>query len=257
MNRITELFKNKPRNILSIYCTAGYPALQDTTTILEELERSGADMIELGIPFSDPLADGPVIQGSSEAALKNGMSLKLLFEQIKDIRKTVSVPILLMGYLNPVLQYGMSNFVAKCAESGIDGVIIPDLPLDEYLGKYKEEFTKHNLFNIFLVTPQTSVERIKIIDKESNGFIYLVSSSSITGNTISASDAQSAYFEKVRSLNLKNPSLVGFGIGDRKSFDFAASYSSGAIIGSAFIKAISQQGDLRSSVREFVQRFKN
>lgn len=257
MNRITELFKKKDRNILSIYCTAGYPALEDTITILEELERSGADMIELGIPFSDPLADGPTIQGSSEVALKNGMSLKLLFEQIKDIRKTVSVPILLMGYLNPVLQYGMSAFVKKCAESGIDGVIIPDLPLDEFLGKYKEEFTKYNLFNIFLVTPQTSVERIRKIDSESNGFIYLVSSSSITGNTISANDAQSAYFEKVRSLDLTNPSLVGFGIADKKSFDFAASYSNGAIIGSAFIKAISQQGDLKASVREFVQRFKN
>jgi tryptophan synthase alpha chain len=255
-NRITDFFKKKKEKVLNIYFTAGYPRLNDTVTILKTLEKSGADIIEIGMPFSDPLADGPTIQESSEIALKNGMSMKLLFEQLKDIRKEVKVPLLLMGYLNPVMQYGMENFCKKAAETGIDGLILPDLPIDEYIDQYKELFESHNLSNIFLVTPNTSDERLKLIDENSNGFIYVVSSDSTTGNTKDITKAES-YFKKIQDKKLNNPTLIGFNIHDRKSFEFACKFSNGAIIGSAFIKAIRNAENLVSVIPGFVSSVKN
>ena len=255
-NRITELFKNKKESILNIYFTAGFPELNDTVTILKALEKSGADIIEIGMPFSDPLADGPTIQESSEIALHNGMTMKLLFEQLKDIRKEVKVPLLLMGYLNPVMQYGVENFCRKAAEIGIDGIILPDLPMDEYNDQYKELFESHNLSNIFLVTPNTSDERLKLIDETSSGFIYVVSSDSTTGNTKDITKADS-YFKKIQDKKLNNPTLIGFNIHDRKSFEFACRFSNGAIIGSAFIKTIRMADNLEATIRDFVSSVKN
>jgi len=254
-NRITSLFKKKDANILSIYFTAGYPELNDTQKIISELEKCGADLIEIGMPFSDPVADGPVIQHSSEIALKNGMTVHLLFEQLKEIRKSVSIPLILMGYLNPVMQYGIENFCKKCKEIGIDGTIIPDLPLEIYETEYKEIFEENSLSNIFLVTPQTSDERIRKIDAISTGFIYMVSSSSTTGIKGAVNEEQISYFERVRNMNLRSKQLIGFGIYDKASFEKASYYANGAIIGSAFVKALSGEGDIESKVKVFVQKF--
>src|ERR1035437_5862525 len=207
-NRITALFERKDKNILSIYCTAGYPELNDTQTIITELEKSGADLIEIGIPFSDPVADGPVIQHSSEIALKNGMTVNLLFEQLENIRDHVSIPLILMGYFNPVMQYGIENFCAKCKEIGIDGTILPDLPLDVFEDQYKELFEKNNLSNIFLITPQTPDSRIRKIDSLSSAFIYMVSSSSTTGIKTSIIDSQTAYFERIKKMDLNAKQLI-------------------------------------------------
>ena len=236
MNRLNELFQRKKEPILSIYFTAGYPHLNSTLDIAEALEKSGADFIEIGFPYSDPLADGPVIQNSSQKALQNGMSLPVLFEQLKDLRKRVSIPVLLMGYVNPVLQYGVENFCKACAEAGVDGIIVPDLPMDEYEDRYKSCFIDNKLSNIFLVTPQTSNERISRIDELSNGFIYLLSSSSTTGKNLAVSDETDAYFSRIRDMRLKNPTMIGFGISNRQSFNKAAEYTRGAIVGSAFVK---------------------
>jgi tryptophan synthase alpha chain len=255
-NRIKKLFTKKGKNILSIYFTAGYPYLDSTSVIINELQKSRVDMLEIGIPFSDPLADGKTIQESSETALKNGMSLKLLFEQLKNVRKTIDMPLLLMGYLNPVLQYGVKNFCKKCREIDIDGVIIPDLPVQEYLDDYKEIFDEHNLNNIFLITPQSSDERIRWIDKNSNGFIYAVSSFSITGNKLEINERKKNYFEKIRQMNLKNPIMIGFGISDKNSFEFACEYANGAIIGSAFINAIKESKNLNKSIKNFISTIK-
>lgn len=252
-NRINQLFQQKEKNILSVYFTAGYPELDDTVTIIQELEKNGADLIEIGMPFSDPIADGPVIQNSSLIALKNGMSVKKLFEQLADIRKTVQIPLILMGYINPVLQFGVDNFCKKCLEVGIDGLIIPDLPLNEYLSEYKPIFEEHNLHNILLITPQTSDERIKQIDSESSGFIYMVSSSSTTGVKNSVADYHTEYFERVNSLQLKNRRLIGFGISNAATFENACKYSSGAIIGSAFVKALHTDLPLEERISEFVK----
>ncbi len=241
-NRINQLFQEKNKNILSVYFTAGYPEINDTVTIIQELEKNGADLIEIGMPFSDPVADGPVIQNSSLIALRNGMSVKKLFEQLQDIRKTVKIPLILMGYLNPVLQFGIENFCKKCQEVGIDGLIIPDLPMDEYLSKYKSLFEAHQLHNILLITPQTSDERIRQIDAESSGFIYMVSSSSTTGMKQSVTDYHTDYFVRVNQLGLKNPRLIGFGISNHETFQNACKYAGGAIIGSAFVKVL--EGDL-------------
>lgn len=254
MNRINTLFETKKQHVLSVYFTAGYPDLNDTVSIIESLQTQGVDLIEIGIPFSDPLADGPVIQASGEQALHNGMTLKLLFEQLKDIRKTVHVPLIMMGYLNPVMQYGVDAFCEKCAEIGIDGVILPDLPLDVYENEYQAIFEKQCLKNIFLITPQTSENRIKQIDKASNSFIYMVSSSSTTGNNTDFGAEQEAYFSRVKSLDLKNPLMIGFGISDRKSFDNACKYANGAIIGSAFIKAVGNKNEgINKKVTQFVE----
>ncbi|HEY0029862.1 MAG TPA: tryptophan synthase subunit alpha [Bacteroidia bacterium] len=250
MNRITTLFKTKQKGILSVYFTAGYPALNDTATIIQELESNGADLIEIGMPFSDPLADGPTIQRSSEIALENGMSIKLLFQQLKGARS--EVPLILMGYLNPVLQYGIEAFCKEASGLGISGVIIPDLPMQEYLEEYKTIFETHDLKNIFLITPQTSEERIRFIDAHSDGFIYMVSSASTTGAKSGIDAVQESYFKRIAEMQLKNPVLIGFGISDNKTFSKACEYANGAIIGSAFIKAVTQSTDLKKSICEFV-----
>lgn len=251
MNRINRLFQTKKDHILSVYFTAGHPSADSTIEIIKSLEEAGVDMIEIGIPFSDPMADGPVIQASSSSALKNGMNLRMLFDQLKDIRKEVKVPLLLMGYLNPVLQFGVGKFCAKCLDTGIDGVILPDLPLDVFTNEYASFFEQSNLINIFLITPQTSEERIKMIDRESKGFIYMVSSSSTTGMRRSFSEEQIKYFSRIRSMNLINPLMVGFGISDRESFETVCQYAQGAIIGSAFVKMLAGSGDIRKGIHRF------
>lgn len=251
-NRINQLFKEKQSNILSVYFTAGFPQLNDTKEIIVELEKSGADLIEIGIPFSDPVADGPTIQKSSDRALKNGISLKLLFEQLKDIRQNVKLPLILMGYFNNVLQYGVEEFCRKANEIGIDGIILPDLPLEVYESEYRTYFEQNNLRNIFLITPQTGDERIRKIDKLSNGFIYMVSSSSTTGEKSSVTEQQEAYFKRIQEMSLKNPRLVGFGISNNTTFVNSCRYSNGAIVGSAFIKALSNDGAIAKKVKEFI-----
>jgi len=253
MNRINKLFQDKQENILSVYFTAGYPNLNDTVEIIQQLEKNGVDLIEIGMPFSDPTADGPTIQRSSETALKNGMSLNLLFEQLKNIRSTVKIPLILMGYINPVYQFGVEKFCEKCAETGIDGVILPDMPLDEYEAFYKLVFEKHNVHNILLITPQTSEQRIRQIDAASSGFIYMVSSSSTTGAGKKVEDFQQEYFERIIAMNLKNPRLIGFGISDRATFANACKNASGAIVGSAFVKALENNQSLEATIREFVE----
>jgi len=241
MNRINQKLQEN-KKLLSIYFTAGYPSLTDTVSIIEDLEKNGVDMIEIGLPFSDPLADGPTIQASSTQALKNGMTTQVLFEQLKDIRKTVSIPLIIMGYFNPMLQYGVEAFCKKCQEIGIDGLIIPDLPVDVYKEEYQAIFEKYGLINVFLITPQTSVERINFIDSVSDGFIYMVSSASVTGSSSGFGDEQTNYFKRISDMNLKNPQVIGFGISDNETFTQATTYAKGAIIGSAFIKHITENG---------------
>ncbi|MDN3494098.1 tryptophan synthase subunit alpha [Winogradskyella bathintestinalis] len=241
MNRINKKLK-EDKKLLSIYFSAGYPQVNDTATIIENLEKSGVDMIEIGLPFSDPLADGPTIQASSTQALKNGMTSELLFDQLKDIRKTVSIPLIIMGYFNPMLQYGVEDFCKKCEAIGIDGLIIPDLPVDVYHEDYKHIFEKYGLINVFLITPQTSDERIRYIDSVSNGFIYMVSSASVTGSSSGFGDEQTSYFKRIANMNLKNPQIVGFGISNHETFTQATQYAKGAIIGSAFIKHLTKDG---------------
>jgi tryptophan synthase alpha chain len=254
MNRINKLFQEK-KNILSIYYTAGYPNLGDTVAIAEELERSGADLLEIGFPYSDPVADGPIIQASSKTALDGGMTLKLLFEQLKDLRKTVSIPVLLMGYVNPMLQYGVANFCKSCAEVGVDGCIVPDLPMVEYEDLYSGVFKDNGLSNIFLVTPQTSTERIRKIDGLSNGFIYLLSSSATTGQNLQVSENTEAYFSRIAEMKLNNPTMIGFGISSKETFDKACQYANGAIIGSAFVKNL-KSDNVTASVKDFMKTFK-
>lgn len=237
MNRIQQKLQEN-KKLLSIYFTAGYPSLNDTTTIIQDLEKSGVDMIEIGLPFSDPLADGPTIQASSTQALKNGMTTEILFNQLKDIRKSVQLPLIIMGYFNPILQYGVEGFCKKCKELGIDGLIIPDLPVDVYNEQYKSIFENYGLINVFLITPQTSTERIKFIDSISNGFIYMVSSSSVTGSQSGFGDNQKHYFKRISDMDLTNPQIVGFGINNKATFNEATQYAKGAIVGSAFIKYI-------------------
>ena len=251
-NRLTQYFKDKKSDLLNIYFTAGYPQLNDTVDIIHNLQEAGVDIVEIGIPFSDPVADGPTIQRSSEIALENGMSMKELFHQLKDIRKTVTIPLVLMGYINPVMQYGIEKFCKKAAEIGIDGIIFPDLPFDEYNERYKDIFESYNLSAIFLVTPHTSPERLIEIDKGSQGFLYVVSTDSTTGSTKSILHAAD-YFTRVKNSGVKNPLMIGFNINDRKSFVFATQYANGAIIGSAFIKMLSESIDLKSDIQKFVK----
>ncbi len=255
-NRIIQLFEQKKHDILNVYFTAGFPNLEDTILITHALANAGADIIEIGMPYSDPVADGPTIQHSNDRALENGMTIKLLFEQLAGVREKTQIPILLMGYLNPVVQFGLENFCRKCRETGVDGVILPDLPMYEYQESYKATFEKYGLLNIFLITPQTSDERIRQIDSVSQGFIYMVSSASVTGSTGGIGDAQTAYFQRIKSMNLRNPTLIGFGISDRDSFNKACQYANGAIIGSAFIKQLAQSPDLAAGISEFVQGVK-
>ncbi len=240
-NRVIDKLK-EDKKLLSIYFTAGYPALGDTVKIIQDLEMNGVDMIEIGLPFSDPLADGPTIQESSTKALKNGMTSEILFDQIRDIRKTVSIPLIIMGYFNPILQYGVEAFCKNCQEIGIDGLIIPDLPVDIYHKEYQPIFEKYGLINIFLITPQTSEERIRFIDSVSKGFIYMVSSASVTGSRSGFGNAQTEYFGRIAKMNLENPQVVGFGIKDSQTFEQATEQAKGAIIGSAFISYLKQNG---------------
>tara|TARA_R110002012_G_scaffold17930_5_gene66698 strand:+ start:10545 stop:11309 length:765 start_codon:yes stop_codon:yes gene_type:complete len=241
MNRINQTLQAN-KKLLSIYFSAGYPNLEDTIHIIQNLEKSGVDMIEIGLPFSDPLADGPTIQASSTQALKNGMTTDVLFKQLKDIRKTVSIPLIIMGYFNPILQYGVEAFCEKCKEIGIDGLIIPDLPVDVYNDTYKALFEKHGLINVFLITPQTSDARIQFIDNISNGFIYMVSSASVTGSQSGFGEEQLTYFKRIEAMKLNNPQIIGFGISTDETFKQATEHAKGAIIGSAFIKHLKAEG---------------
>jgi tryptophan synthase alpha chain len=253
MNRIEKLFTAKKKSILSIYFTAGYPGINDALTIIRELDKAGVDLIEIGMPFSDPVADGPVIQRSSEKALQNGMSLNLLIKQLEKVRSVTDIPLILMGYINPFFRFGMEDFIKKCTETGIDGTIIPDLPVEEYLASYAGLYEKNNIFNIFLISPQTPVERIKYLDTISKGFLYMVSTSSTTGIKKGFDNSQKEYFRKIRDLNLKTPGLIGFGISDKSTFEQACAYSEGAIIGSAFIKALDEKGDLAENTKRFIK----
>ena len=255
-NRITELFASKKKNIVNVYYTAGFPSLNDTITIAQSLEKAGADILEIGIPFSDPVADGPTIQASNKVALDNGMTLHLLLDQIKEIRKTVKLPIILMGYINPVLQYGVEKFAKDISALGIDGLILPDLPLHEFEEQYKELFASLNLCNTFLISPTTSEERIRKIDAATEGFIYAVSASSITGARGEFSKEQIHYFERLQNMNLENPFLIGFGISNTSTFKNASRYSSGGIIGSAFINLLNESKDLNADIQTFVKQFK-
>jgi len=256
-NRVIDLFKKKKEKVLNIYFTAGYPKLNDTAKIAELLEKAGTDLLEIGMPYSDPIADGPTIQASSEVALDNGMSIKVLFEQLKDIREKVSIPICLMGYINPVMQYGIEKFCKEASEIGIDALILPDLPIREYNELYKETFEKYNLSNVFLVTPQTSEERLKAIDNSSEGFVYVVSSSSTTGNAQSQGlDAKAEYFQKIKNSGLKNPTLIGFNIKDNETFSYACNYANGAIIGSAFIRLLKESTDLEQDITAYIKSVK-
>ena len=244
MNRLQNLFHTKKSNLLSIYYTAGYPELNTTVDIAEALEKAGADFLEIGFPYSDPVADGPTIQHSSETALQNGMTVHVLFEQLKDLRKRVNIPILLMGYVNPILQYGIEKFCKTAAEVGVDGIIVPDLPMYEYEAMYSKYFLDNNLSNIFLVTPQTSEDRIRKIDELSNSFIYLLSSSSITGGSLNVSTNIEDYYKRIKAMELNNPAIIGFGISNNSTFTKACEYASGAIVGSAFVKLLAEDNYL-------------
>jgi len=256
MNRLTQLFQNKKNNILSVYFTAGYPKLQDSCAILQALEAHGIDLAEVGIPFSDPMADGPVIQQSAGKALHNGMSLRLLFEQLKKIRSTVKMPLLMMGYLNPIMQYGFERFCQSCSEVGIDGMIIPDLPFADYLANYKSIADRHDLKMIMLITPETEEERIRLIDEHTEGFIYLVSSASTTGAQQAFDQGKQDYFTRVSGMKLRNPLLVGFGISNRETLTAASAHTQGAIIGSKFIQLLGVRGTPDEAVGELLKALK-
>ncbi|CVK16312.1 tryptophan synthase, alpha chain [Apibacter mensalis] len=256
MNRIKQLFNKKQKDILSIYFTAGYPNLNDTGKIIMGLEKNGIDLIEVGIPFSDPMADGPTIQKSSTIALKNGMNLKLLFEQIKEVRKEVELPLILMGYLNPIMQYGIENFCKKCKEVGVDGAIIPDLPFNEYISEYKSIFDTCNIKIIMLITSETSEERIRLIDNNTDGFIYMVSSASTTGEQRSFDDKKLEYFQKINSMKLRNPRLIGFGISNKATLKAAQSNANGAIIGSKFITLLKESNTIEKAIQELKNTLK-
>jgi len=256
MNRINKLFSEKSSGILSVYYTAGFPKIDDTVSIAQHLQNAGADMVEVGIPFSDPVADGPTIQDSNQQALNNGMTLKTLFDQLKDLRKTVQMPVILMGYINPVIQFGLETFCKSCKDCGVDGLILPDLPVLEYQEHYQEHFQQYGLKNVFLISPQTSEDRIRHIDSISDSFIYMVSSAGTTGAKDKFSEEAMTYFQRIKDMQLNNPILTGFGISNHTTFEQATQASSGAIVGSAFIKTIDGSKDLKKSIYEFVKRLK-
>jgi len=251
MSRITELFKRKSNRVLNVYCTAGFPRLDSTLEVMAALQEGGADLIELGMPYSDPLADGPVIQASSSVALANGMTLARLFEQLSEMRPAITVPVLLMGYMNPVLQYGFEKFCEAAAKAGVDGLILPDLPIYEFETEYGPVIRRYGLDFVFLVTPETSETRIRQVDALSSGFLYAVSSSSTTGKDKDM-QVQEGYFERLKNMGLRNPVLVGFGIRDKASFEAASRYANGAIIGTAYIRAIEGATDLKSATKKFL-----
>lgn len=256
MNRITNLFETKKNGILSVYFTAGFPALNDTATILKELEAKGIKMVEIGIPFSDPMADGLVIQEAATQALRNGMTLHHLFDQLKDIRKEVQIPLVFMGYLNPIMQFGFEAFCKKCVEVGVDGMIIPDLPFADYMSDYKAIADRYELKMIMLITPETSEERIRLIDEHTSGFIYMVSSAATTGAQQSFDEQKQAYFRRINAMKLRNPRLVGFGISNKATFDAAASNSSGAIIGSKFIQLLKSEATAAQAINKLLDALK-
>ena len=253
MNRINQLFNDKQKDILSIYFTAGFPQLNDTCDVIRELQANGINLIEIGIPFSDPMADGPTIQDSGTIALRNGMTLKLLFDQLKDIRKDVAIPLIMMGYLNPVMQYGFENFCKQCAETGIDGVIIPDLPFNDYINDYKPIADKYDIKVIMLITPETSDERIRLIDNHTDGFIYMVSSASTTGAQKSFDDKKQDYFRRINEKKKKNPRLIGFFASrlaaGEATLEAAQQNASGAIIGSKFITLLKESANVKEAVK--------
>ncbi|WP_295840927.1 tryptophan synthase subunit alpha [uncultured Apibacter sp.] len=257
MNRIKQLFNKKQKNILSIYFTAGYPNLNDTGKIIKELEKNGIDLIEVGIPFSDPMADGPTIQESGTQSLKNGMNLKLLFEQIKEVRKEAELPLIMMGYLNPIMQYGFEKFCKKCKEVGVDGAIIPDLPFNDYISEYKPICDAYDLKVVMLVTPETSEERIRLIDENTDGFIYMVSSASTTGAQKNFDDKKLEYFKKINSMKLRNPRLIGFGISNKETLEAAQSNANGAIIGSKFISLLKTNDSVEKAIQELKTSLKS
>lgn len=256
-NRIKNLLAGNRKGILSMYYTAGFPKLTDTVSIAESLDKAGADIIEIGIPYSDPVADGPTIQASNTAALKNGMRLSTLIQQVKEIRKISDVPIILMGYINPVLQYGIEKFAKDASDAGVDGVILPDMPMDEYIEHYKKLFDSFNLTNTFLISPTTSEERIRKIDAVTDGFIYAVSASSITGAKGKFEKQQLDYFDRIKKMKLKNPYLIGFGISNHETFATASQYGAGAIVGSAFVDLLKNSKDLTGDITAFVKSLKN
>ena len=249
MNRIKELLETKKKDILSIYFTAGFPRLNDTCDVIRELEANGIDLIEIGIPFSDPMADGPTIQDSGTIALRNGMTLKVLFEQLEDIRKDVNIPLIMMGYLNPIMRYGFEEFCKKCNEIGIDGAIIPDLPFNDYINEYKFIADKYDIKIVMLITPETSDERIRLIDEHTDGFIYMVSSASTTGAQQSFDEKKQDYFRKINGMNLRNPRLIGFGISNKATLEAAQANASGAIIGSKFITLLKESANVKDAVK--------
>ena len=251
MSKLDLVFKEKSKRILNVYCTAGYPALDSTMKVMASLQKNGADIIELGMPYSDPLADGEVIQVSSIKALANGMNIAVLFDQIKDMRKSISIPVILMGYMNPILQYGFEAFCKKAKEVGIDGLILPDLPLFEFEDSYGKIITENNLDFIFLVTPETPDQRVKKLDSLSNGFLYAVSSSATTGKDKDF-NVVAQYLQKLQAMQLKNPILVGFGIKDKATFDAATLHTQGAIIGSAYIQQLTKGGDIETTTSQFL-----
>lgn len=253
MNRINKLFEQKKQNILSVYFTAGFPNLEDTLPTLRCLQANGVDLVEVGVPFSDPMADGVVIQNSSQQALQNGMSIRKLFEQLTAVRAEIHIPLIMMGYLNPIMQFGFEAFCKECHRVGVDGMIIPDLPMADFLAEYKEIAERYGLEFIFLITPETSEARIREIDSHTNGFIYMVSSAAVTG-TQSSFDSKVEYFNRINAMNLKNPRLIGFGISNKSTRDMVNRYSSGAIIGSAFIKALEETQDVEKGVKLLLKK---
>ncbi len=258
MDRIKQLFQNKEKNILSIYFTAGYPTLNSTTDIIKAISNAGADMIEIGISFSDPVADGITIQESSQIALKNGISLSVLFNQLQNIRQYTQIPLILMGYLNPILQFGMINFCKKAKECGIDGMLIPDLPISVFEDQYHHIFKEYGLKSIFMITQQTSEDRIRAIDNLSDGFIYMVTSAITTGNQISFTEKHLQYLNSIKELSLQNKVLAGFGISGKSEFDIVNKYVNGAIVGSSFIRHLTNSNkDLPSSIQDFIKSFKH
>lgn len=256
MNRINHLFNNNKKDLLSIYFCAGAPTLDGTADVIRTLEKHGVDMIEIGIPFSDPMADGLVIQNAATQALHNGMSLKLIFEQLRNIRRNVKIPLILMGYLNPIMQFGFENFCRKCTESGIDGVIIPDLPFKDYQERYRIIAQRHNVKVIMLITPETSEERVREIDKYTDGFIYMVSSAATTGAQQDFNEQKRAYFKKIEDMHLNNPLMVGFGISNKATFQAACEHAAGAIIGSRFVTLLEEEQDAEKAILRLKEALK-
>ena len=256
MNRINQLFDTQKSKILSIYFCAGHPTLDSTRSVIKALEKNGIDMIEIGIPFSDPMADGPVIQEAATCALRNGMSLKRLFDQLEGIRLEVTIPLILMGYLNPIMQFGFENFCRRCRECGIDGVIIPDLPFKDYMNDFKATAEAYDIKMIMLITPETSEERIRLIDDHTDGFIYMVSSAAITGAQKDFNEQKLAYFRRIEAMQLHTPRMIGFGISNRQTFESVCAHASGAIIGSRFVSLLDEERDPERAIQRLLAALK-